>query len=41
VKATLEDAWKVTRVFEGFAEGPGKVVDLGDNLLATDAHSTS
>ena len=27
-KGTLEDAWKVTRIFEGFAEGPGKVISL-------------
>ena len=28
VKGTLEDAWKVTRIFEAFAEGPGKTISL-------------
>ena len=28
VRATLEHAWQVTRIFAGFAEGPGKKVDL-------------
>ncbi len=28
VKATLEDAWKVTRIFEAFVEGPGKVIQI-------------
>jgi predicted dehydrogenase len=28
-RGTLEQAWQVTRIFEGFAEGPGKVVRLG------------
>jgi len=27
-KGTLEQAWQVTRIFEGFAEGPGKVIAL-------------
>ncbi|MFP4027425.1 MAG: Gfo/Idh/MocA family protein [Candidatus Brocadiia bacterium] len=27
-KGTLEQAWQVTRIFEGFAEGPGKVISL-------------
>lgn len=27
-KGTLEQAWQVTRVFEAFAEGPGKVIAL-------------
>ena len=27
-KGTLEQAWQVTRIFEAFAEGPGKVVRL-------------
>lgn len=27
-KGTLEQAWQVTRIFEGFAEGPGKVINL-------------
>lgn len=27
-KGTLEQAWQVTRVFEGFAEGPGKQILL-------------
>jgi predicted dehydrogenase len=26
---TLEQAWQVTRILEGFFEGPGKVVELG------------
>lgn len=28
LKGTLEDAWKVTRIFEAFAEGPNKIIDL-------------
>lgn len=28
-KGTLEQAWQVTRIFEGFAEGPGQTIDLG------------
>jgi predicted dehydrogenase len=28
-KGTLEQAWQVTRVFEAFAEGPGRTIDLG------------
>lgn len=27
-KGTLEQAWQVTRVFEAFAEGPGKIINL-------------
>lgn len=27
-RGTLEQAWQVTRVFEAFAEGPGKVIQL-------------
>jgi predicted dehydrogenase len=27
-KATLNDAWNATRIFEAFAEGPGKVINL-------------
>ena len=27
-KCTLEDAWKVTRIFEAFAEGPDKLISL-------------
>lgn len=27
-KGTLEQAWQVTRIFEAFAEGPGKQIDL-------------
>jgi predicted dehydrogenase len=27
-KGTLEQAWQVTRIFEGFAEGPGKTISL-------------
>jgi len=29
-KGTLEQAWQVTRIFEAFAEGPGKVIDLSE-----------
>ena len=28
-KGTLEQAWQITRVFEAFAEGPGKTIRLG------------
>jgi len=28
-KGTLEQAWQVTRIFEAFAEGPGKGISLG------------
>ena len=28
IKGTLQDAWNVTRIFEAFGEGPGKVIDL-------------
>lgn len=28
LKGTLEQAWQVTRIFEGFAEGPGKKINL-------------
>lgn len=27
-KGTLEQAWQATRIFEAFAEGPGRVIDL-------------
>jgi hypothetical protein len=27
-KGTLEQAWQVTRIFEAFAEGPGKTITL-------------
>jgi len=27
-KGTLEQAWQVTRIFEAFAEGPGRVIEL-------------
>jgi predicted dehydrogenase len=27
-KGTLQQAWQVTRIFEGFAEGPGKTISL-------------
>jgi predicted dehydrogenase len=27
-KGTLQDAWQVTRIFEAFAEGEGKTIDL-------------
>ena len=27
-KGTLEQAWQVTRIFEAFAEGPGRVIHL-------------
>ncbi len=27
-KGTLQDAWNVTRIFEAFSQGPGKVIDL-------------
>jgi predicted dehydrogenase len=30
-KGTLEDAWKVTRIFEAFAEGPGKRIEITPN----------
>ena len=28
-KGTLEQAWQVTRIFEAFAQGPGKTISLG------------
>ena len=30
-KGTLEQAWQVTRIFEAFAEGPGKVIPLQES----------
>jgi predicted dehydrogenase len=30
-KGTLEQAWQVTRIFEAFAEGPGKEITLASN----------
>jgi len=30
-KGTLEQAWQVTRLFEAFAEGPGKVIPLQES----------
>lgn len=30
VKGTLEHAWQVTRIFEAFAQGPGKVITLAN-----------
>jgi len=29
-KGTLAQAWQITRIFEAFAEGPGKVIELVD-----------
>jgi len=27
-KEKLDEAWQVTRIFEAFSEGPGKVISL-------------
>ena len=34
-KATLEHAWQATRIFEAFAEGPGKIIPLSTSARET------
>lgn len=35
-KGSLKDAWRVTRIFEAFAEGPGKIIELPSEPPAVD-----